>query len=169
MLTSAASEPTRDSGWPLGVLRKHSQGPSDGTLAGLPLGAIAQGQSGDRGQRQGSCLALLGITLPQSRRMALLTTFHRKHHRLRTQCEGPGGTWTLRMTPKLTYLIPPPAHKGTQRTCVALHLSSASQLFQATLQEEPGTPFLINWGSICPLPLPASIGYLSHFSSHPLG
>ncbi|TKC37056.1 hypothetical protein EI555_007421 [Monodon monoceros] len=78
--------------------------------------------------------------------MALLTTFHRKHHRLRTQCEGPGGTWTLRMTPKLTYLTPPPAHKGTQRTCAALHLSSASQLFQATLQEEPGTPFLINWG-----------------------
>ena len=169
MLTSAASEPTRDSGWPLGVLRKHSPGPSDGTLAGLPLGAIAQGQRGDRGQRQGSCPGLLGITLPQSRRMALLTTIHRKHRRPRTQCEGAGGTWTLRMTPELTCLTPPPAHEGTQRTCAALHLSAASQLFRASLQEEPGTLFLINWGRICPLPLPASIGDLSHFSSHPLG
>ncbi|KAB0392433.1 hypothetical protein E2I00_000431, partial [Balaenoptera physalus] len=126
----------------------------------LPLGAIAQGQRGDRGQRQGSCPALLGITLPQSGRMALLTTIHRKHRRPRTQCEGAGGMWTLRMTPELTCLTPPPAHEGTQRTCAALHLSAASQLFRASLQEEPGMPFLINWGRICPLPLPAPIGDL---------
>ena len=39
-LTSATSEPTRDGGWPPGVLMKHSH---DGTMTGLSQGAVAWG------------------------------------------------------------------------------------------------------------------------------